>query len=324
MTDDRLLLRVAHLYYRSGLTQQEVAARLGLGRVKVSRLLTEAMQRGIVRIEIAHPLARLTELEYEVQRRYALDEVVVAAAPEIDDPALRVEAVAQAAADLLAGLAPPPRILGVSWGRTMYALAQHVRPGWASGVPVVQLNGSVSRSQRPTHAHRIAARLAETADAMAHLLAGPAIVERAAIREALESDRGIAATLEIARAADVAVFSLGAIAEDSVLVESGYLEPADVDRLRRAGAVGDLLSRFIAGDGRIVDPELDARTFGLPLSELPRKRRSIGVAAGREKTAIARAAVAGGYVNTLVIDELIAHDLLAAEPDSAEVAPSAL
>jgi deoxyribonucleoside regulator len=309
MADDRLLIRVAHLYYRKGLTQQQVGAQLGISRVGVSRLLAEAMDRGIVRVEIDHPLARLTELEHEVERRYGLAEVFVAAAPEIDDPALRLDATARVAAAVLPDL--QPTVLGVSWGRTMFQMARHVENGWSSGVPVVQLNGGASRSQSPTYADRIAQELAEGSGSMSHRFAAPAIVDRADVRRALESDRSIAATLELAHRADVALFSLGAIRADSVLVESGYLDTEDVAALRAAGAVGDVLSRFIDADGRIVDASLDDRTIGLPLAQLGSKRRAVGIAAGEEKTAIARAAIAGGYVNCLVIDESIAQALTA-------------
>jgi deoxyribonucleoside regulator len=317
LVDDRLLLRAASLYYRANLTQQEVASRLGVSRVKVSRLLSEAMQRGIVQVEITHPLARVTDLEYEVQRRFSLADVTVATTPDFDAPALGLDSTARAAAEYLADLEPAPQILGISWGRTMSAVARHMRAGWGAGVAVVQLNGSVSLSQHMTSGDQIAERMASTAGGKAHRLAGPAIAERAETCDALNGDRTVAATLELGRAADVAIFSLGAICEDSVLVESGYLDPQEIAALRGAGAVGDVMSRFITTDGRLADPALDARTFGIELSALHRKRRSIGVAAGLEKTAITRAAVVGGYVNALVVDEAIAEALLS-EPSAQE------
>jgi deoxyribonucleoside regulator len=313
VSDDLLLLRAAHLYYRAGLTQAEVAERLGAGRVKVSRLLAEALDRGIVRIEIQHPLARLAELEYEVKERFGLEDVVVAAStgePGSGGEELALASVASAAAAYLRDLRPSPETLGVSWGRTMYALASRIPEGWAEGTDVVQLNGALSRTPTPTHADFVAGRLAETAGGVAHLLAAPAIVERADIRAALESDRGIAQALDLARRADVAIFSLGALSEDSVLVASGYLDGADIRRLRAEGCVGDVLSRFITADGAIADPDLDARTVGLALSDLASKRWSIGVAAGAAKTDVARAVIAGGYVNALVVDEEIATGLL--------------
>lgn len=323
MTDDRTLLRIAHLYYREGLTQQEVAARVGIGRVTVGRMLNEALQRGLVRIEIRHPLARLTELEVEVQRAFSLTDVVIAQTPDVDDPAVHLDAVAAAAADLLTSLRPQPTTLGVSWGRTMHAISRRLEHGWSSGVPVVQMNGAVSRSETPTYADQIATDFAVKGGGQAHLLSSPAIVDRAEIREVLESDSAVSATLELARMADVAIFGLGAISERSVLVESGYLDRAQVDDLIAAGTVGDVLSRFVTADGTLADVEIDARTCGLPLTELARKRRAIGVAVGVEKTAITRAAASAGWINALVIDEALAEALLEAGPVAAKDAAPA-
>lgn len=312
MSDEQLLFRVAYLYYTRDLTQQQVADRIGVARVKVSRLLTEARQRGIVRIEVQHPLVRLAELEYELRNRYGLVDAVVAAQPPDarEDPQLQLDGVATAAANYLGSLYPEPRRVGVSWGRTMYALAERMEPGWADGVEVVQLNGTVSRSSAPTHADNIAATLAKTGRGVAHLLAAPAIVDRPEIREAFESDRTIVESLELARAVEVAIFSLGALSRDSVLVQSGYLDQKKVEELAHHGCVGDVLSRFVTADGKICDEDLDARTIGLRLTDLTAKRRSIGVAAGLAKVDIARAALTGGLINTLVVDEDLARRLL--------------
>ena len=57
--DEELLsVRVAELYYDENKTQDEVGALLKISRWKVGRLLTQARERGIVRIEIVHPRAR--------------------------------------------------------------------------------------------------------------------------------------------------------------------------------------------------------------------------------------------------------------------------
>ncbi|TFH04036.1 MAG: sugar-binding transcriptional regulator, partial [Spirochaetales bacterium] len=46
----RLMYKIAHAYYEAELTQAEIAARFGISRVRVSRLLTQARTDGIVRI----------------------------------------------------------------------------------------------------------------------------------------------------------------------------------------------------------------------------------------------------------------------------------
>jgi len=137
----------------------------------------------------------------------------------------------------------------------------------------------------------------------------PAIVGRPETRAVLEQDPVIEQVLTLGRAASVACFGLGSMTPDSVLVQSGYIDAATIARLRAAGAVGDVLGRFIAGDGRIVDDTLNDRTIGLDPATLREKGVSIGVAAGAEKHAVIIASLRAGFINVLVTDE---HAALAA------------
>ena len=100
MDDELLMVRVAELSYDENKTQDEIGALLGISRWKVGRLLVQARERGIVRIEIVHPRARRLGLERELVQRYGLQDAVVVPAPEEPDAVL--ERVARAAADLLA------------------------------------------------------------------------------------------------------------------------------------------------------------------------------------------------------------------------------
>src|SRR3954462_11605612 len=104
------MVRVAQLYYRLHLSQQEIGDRVGLSRFQVGRLLDRAVEESIVRIEVVHPDARLVELEGALVHPFGPDGAVVADAPAAtagnaaDDVAR--EAVAAVAADLLAQRAP--------------------------------------------------------------------------------------------------------------------------------------------------------------------------------------------------------------------------
>lgn len=299
--DELTTLRVAQLYYEHDLTQADIARHLGVTRWKVGRLLARARETGLVRIEIHHPSARMHPLEKALVDRFGLREAVVV--PTQSDEDALLDAVGRAAADFLCDLRPIPQLLGVSWGHTMAAVAHHVRQGWGHGVHVVQVKGGVSRSSHPTSGTDIAARIAHAGGGSLSLLPVPSIVEHASTRAALEQDRAISGTLQLARAAQVLVFGLGALSEDSVLVESGYLCQADIARLRVRGAVGDINSRFITADGDLVDPELDARTLGLELTELGSARWSIAVASGNAKHDVIAGGLRSKAFNVLVTDE---------------------
>ncbi len=298
-SDDLELLRVAELYYEHAMTQEEIAKQLTLTRWKVGRMLREARDRGIVKIEIVHPRARLRDLEARLVARYSLQEAIVV--PSTGDSEAQRREVARAAADCLSDLRPVPAVLGVSWGRTMDDVAAVVSPGWARGVEVVQVNGAVTRG-RSTSGRAVAAELARQGPGFARLLPAPAIVEKAATKRAIEADTSVRQVLEAARSADALLFSLGALSADSVLVESGYLTAKDVARLRVIGAVGDILGRFIDANGKEVSADLCERTVALQLDEIRKAPVSIAVASGVEKAAVARAALTNGLCTILVAD----------------------
>ena len=58
-----LLAQVASLYYSEELTQDAIAAQLGLSRIKVYRLLKQARQEQVIQFTINWPLQRNQALE---------------------------------------------------------------------------------------------------------------------------------------------------------------------------------------------------------------------------------------------------------------------
>lgn len=305
-TDEILAVKAAELYYEAGKTQDEIGVALSVSRWKVGRLLVQAREQGFVRIEIVHPSARRFSLERRLCATYGLKDAVVVPVLDADVQAR----VAQAAADYLTTLRPVPRTLGVSWGRTLQAVAARLRPGWAVGVNPVQINGSVSSTRQATAAADTAVIIARKAQGTATLLPSPAIFEQAATRRAIEADRSVQSVLALARTASAYLFSAGVVDTSSVHVDSGYLTAEDVAALAERGAVGDVVGRFITADGSVADQELNARTLGITLEELRAASTSIAVIAGEAKHAVCRAVVSSGLCTTLITDEASAHALL--------------
>src|SRR5699024_12748959 len=67
-----LLLQVARRYYLDGASQAEISQEVGYSRPTVSRMLQEARERGVVRIEVGHPLERVLHIERALVDRFAL------------------------------------------------------------------------------------------------------------------------------------------------------------------------------------------------------------------------------------------------------------
>ena len=306
---EQLMIQVAKRYYELDMTMGDLARELGLTRWQASRLLAEARDIGIVRIEIVPRAPRLPAIESQLQRRYDLVDAVVVPMAAENNAALRLDAVAQAAGRLLAGLGRIP-LIGVSWGRTMSAVANRLPPFWNEGIEVVLLNGAMNIRTPSVRTNNVAELFARSANGTATLLPVPAILGHAATRVALEEDPTIASVLALGRRAPVICFGMGSLAPDSVLLQSGFVTEEEVETLRAKGAVGDVLSRYIDADGNIVDPDLDKRTIGLDLQYCRERKFSIGIAAGMEKRAVVLACLRARYINVLVTDEEVGRSLL--------------
>lgn len=308
------MLRAAQLYYHGDLTQDAIGKRLGVSRFKVGRLLDRALREKAVRIEIVHPAARLVALEDALAQRFGLTQAIVVDLPasgdSADDEGLARERVAAAAADHLASI-QPHGVIGVSWGRTMLELAARLRTNWTQATQIVQLNGAISRSARPTRYQEVVERFGSTTGAAIQLMPAPAIVGTAELRRALEADPSVAEPLLAARRAPSAIFGMGVMGRESVHFASGYLDARELRALEKAGAVGDVLGRFLTIDGDIALPDLDERTVGMPVDELRGKQLTVGLAAGPGRGPIALAALRASCMQTFVTDEATADWVLA-------------
>jgi deoxyribonucleoside regulator len=138
----------------------------------------------------------------------------------------------------------------------------------------------------------------------------PAILGLTSTKEALEKDPVVAEVLILAEQVPIACYSLGALSKDSVLVEAGNLTSKDVELLKKKGAVGDILGRFIDAEGKIADESIDSRTIGLDPRDLRKKACSICVAEGKGKHQVVRTGLTAGYMNVLITDDKTAAFLL--------------
>jgi DNA-binding transcriptional regulator LsrR (DeoR family) len=100
------------------------------------------------------------------------------------------------------------------------------------------------------------------------------------------------------------------VSSRSFLVATGLPREVSTAELIAAGAVGDILGRFLDIDGNEISHPLSARTIGVELEMLHSIPRKILAAAGRHKVDILRAALKRGFVDTLITDDVTAELLL--------------
>jgi DNA-binding transcriptional regulator LsrR (DeoR family) len=71
-SETRLVTKVAALYHEQKLTRTDIAKRLGISQVTVSRLLKRAKENQIVRTTVISPPGAFVEFEDILERKFGL------------------------------------------------------------------------------------------------------------------------------------------------------------------------------------------------------------------------------------------------------------
>lgn len=300
--------RAGWLYYVAGLTQDQIAAELGVSRQRAQRLVAKAKDEGLIHIRVEHPVAACLSLEAALVRRFGLTRCRVAPAlPAGTDSAL---ATAGAAASLLETYLADPRPLTIAFGtgRALSAMAATLAAQRAERHRIVSLIGNIGQDGSAT-LFDVVPRIADKLHATYYPMLVPVVSASLEERALFRALRPVQRAYDLAAQADVTFVGVGQMGAEAPLVKDGFISPATMETLTERGAAGEIVGSIYDGSGRYIDlPGLGA--FGGVRIEPGRDRPVIGVAAGAAKVSAIRAALDGRIINGLVTDETTAAALL--------------
>ena len=308
--DKNLLYKISVDYYNECLTQKQIGKRYGISRIKVSRLLNLARKLRIVQITI-NPAERSTAAsEHLVGAHFGVDEVL-AATPQVYTHQALLDAIGVLGAETLIRSIQGKEVVAITWGNTLDVVINSLPVANNPDLRIVQSLGGLSRPDASIYGPELVRRMAETMGARPILLSSPGLVANSSVRDMLLEDRQIATTLRLASQADIAMVGIGALNQDSPILQNDLLSESDIRRLKAKGVVGDIGFRFFNQNGEIIEDEINDRVVGLRLDQYKRIRRVIGVSGGEDKFEAVRAALHGKLIDVLVTDNRILSSLLA-------------
>ena len=301
-----LMASIARGHFIQGRSKVELAEEFGLSRFKVARLIDEARDSGLVRIEIRHHGEIDVDLSARLRERFQLAHSIVVDTPEDDAASLR-EHLGRAAADLLREVITPKDVLGLAWARVVSAMARSLRG--LPGTPVVQLTGALALPDRRDTSVDVVRDVASSSGGMAHLFYAPFTVPDAATARALRQQPEVARAFDQLPSVTKAVAGLG-------LWEPGqstlYDASSDFDRqeLRRQGVCADISGVFLDADGKPVETELAERMIGINHEQMRAIPELIAIPYGLAKAPAVRAALRSGLIGGLVTHTALAQLVL--------------
>ena len=295
-------------YYVNGQTQAEVAHDMGATRLRVNQAIQKAKSTGLVKIQIESPFITRLEIQQRLEQAGVAKAVVVPVDHNNYDNHAPVGAAL--AHYLSATLKTEPwKRIGVSWGVTLQRAMERMPLHPLPDLEVLALMGGTSAGSS-FNAFSIASGFAERFDANYYHLVAPIYLPDDVNKDVFLSQEIYASHIERCLSADAVLLVVGDVSDLSFMVKYGLPRDVSMQELRDAGAVGDVLGRFLDADGNEIDHPLNERTVGVDLNALANIPNKILTAAGEHKVAIIHAAIKRGLVDTLVTDDLTAELLL--------------
>jgi len=311
----RMMTKVAHLYYSKNMVQTDIAKTLGLSQARVSRLLTAAEDRRIVRKVVVPPKGLFSEMERGIEEKFGLTQVHIIDG-EGESQNQLTESLGISLASVFEVLPLESKTIGfTSWSRAMREFANSLSSLPRAGAErIVEMLGGVGEPALQHQATSATEKLASLTGAEAMFLRVPGVVSSKAMKSAiLEGDPHAVSALQALDQIDVALLGVGsADAADHMQGGSNFFTDEQFELAKEKGAVGEINLRFINSQGEPIEFPYDENVIGVSLEQVRKAQIRIAVAGGERKRDAVLAAARGGWVTVLITDTETAKYLLEA------------
>ena len=298
--EESLMVKAAWYYYFENMTQQAIADRLSISRMRVIKLLESARQNGIIQFRLRSDGVGMMEQSRALMEKYHLKDAFLI--PSGDEETTINESIARAGAMYIADRLGDNACINVGYGDTLSRTLNHLATMVETPVTCVSLTGGVSYYLPNTRSNVFNARL--------FLLPAPLLASSPEMASAMRGESSISEIFQMAELASFTLVGIGSMHDSATVIKSGVLSRNDMFYLRMHNAVGDILCHFFDRDGHLLQTPIEDRLISTPLDRLKAMRNVIGLAAGAQKAEAIRAALLGGFLDVLVTDEATATLLL--------------
>lgn len=297
--ENQLLTEIAIAYYENELTQEEIAQRFGISRIKVGRLLKKARTEGIVEINVKYHPVFSSKIEQQFVNAFGIKRALIAI--DHQDEEEQRQQVASLVTNYLSSVLKNGMTVAVGQGRNVAAVASHVGIYPEKPCKFICGIGGTLRDGELIDADHISRNLARKFNATSETLYAPAYVENRDLKKAFLQNRVIKETLERASNADIALVGLGDMNENSYLVQLGWFGPQEITDARlKQGVVGEIGGySFFDIKGRAIDTVMNDRVIGLSIEELRKIPCVIGIASEKTKTMAILGALRSGVIDII-------------------------
>lgn len=319
MREERFIIKVVEMHYKQGMSQQEIGKKLNVSRTTISRALAQAKREGYVQIQINYPQDSAISLETTLEQTFNLKEAVIASTQNEQD--LQDEIAFYASDYLLRTLKNHMTVAltrGVTLQHMVDYLGKDVRLKFLKTddvklVPLMaatNISTSVPKQYRMAYSNYLIEEVARIFNGNSYQMFAPQYVTSAETRDVFMQEKSIKEVFDLAKSADIAIAGIGALNENSALINARMIPLEEYQRLQKIGGKGELLAHILDENGNLLNDQFEEHLIGLTLEDFKQIPIRVGVACGLEKKEAILSVLRGGYVNVLITDEKVANYLI--------------
>ncbi|EAY4772684.1 sugar-binding transcriptional regulator [Salmonella enterica] len=294
-----LLTEIAVAYYCDEITQEEIANKFGLSRIKVGHLLKRAKEEGIVEINVRYHPVFSTQLEKQLKERFPVSRALIALDHHDEEEQRRQ--VASLVSAYLNNVLKDNVVVAVGQGRNVASVAESSGVIQGRDCRFICGIGGTHRPGDVINADHISRLLAKKFGGSSESLYAPAYVENIQLKELLLHNGTIKETFDRARKADIALVGIGDMNEESYMVKLGWFTPHEInDASLNQGVIGDIAGYdFFNARGEHVNTVMDNRVIGLSVEELRQIPCVIAIASENTKAMAIMGALRTGAIDII-------------------------
>jgi len=308
---DYQLSQIAIMHHVNGHSQQEISQLLGISKMTVSRMLQKAKDQKIIQTTVKMPFDLDEDIEKKIRKQYKLGQVKVVLPPEDeDDDQIIMDFTAKAAAFFLTTDPPSHTTIGIGVGRTISRVVESLIPIKTEQNRIVQLMGGLPEvsNQNPfSLVQEICRRWASQGTYLTSFAAAEDQTSRDNFLHSSEMGKMVCGLWE---KCDLAILGVGTITHGTLLSPQ-LVGEEEIEKLKAAGALGDVLGHCFNAQGDFIQSGLENRLLSIPLKTFLKIKRRLGVVSGIRKAPALAGALKTGAITELVTDKRTATALLA-------------
>lgn len=300
------LIEVAKRYYLDNMTQNEIAKEFSISRPLVSKLLNDAIEMGIVTININYPRSYSTDLAQELKKLFNLDDVyIISQTPTVNTD----NYIAEKAIEYITKELVDVKYLGIGWGNIISNLTDNLEKkekviGNLKG-KVVPLIGNTNIPFKGYHPNELVRIIGEKTGLTPSYLFSPAFLTSYQEKEiflSVENYKEISNVWDKLDLAIVGINSHPSVPDLATALRFG-------DALSKKRAVGKVLSYYFDKKGKIIQGENNF-SVEIPLEALKKTKKVIGIASSKVNKNAIIGALNSRIITHLIITSEVAKEIL--------------